>query len=595
MNRLLPALLACLLLLAAGPDPAPHWASRVVWYQIFPERFRNGDPSNDPRLEDMRGSWPHDLSPPWQVHPWTSDWYELQPYEKASGKDIWFNLQRRRYGGDLQGILDRLDYLQELGVNALYLNPIFAAPSQHKYDAVLYHHVDPNFGPDPEGDRRLIASESLTDPSTWRWTTADRLALELVRECHRRGMRVIFDGVFNHIGMSSPFFRDVVERRQESPYRDWFTIKSWDPLDYEGWFGVRELPEWREDERGLVAGPREYVFAVTRRWMAPGDGWEGIDGWRLDVAFCVKHAFWKDWSRLVLSLNAEAYMTAEVIDTVEANRPFLQGDEFSAVMNYNFAFTASEFFVETRNPLTASQFDQRLRALREAYPLQVAYLMQNLMDSHDTARLTSNIVNRDLVTYRDWQRYCEVSKAKNPGWNPRGPNPGDRQLQKLVAIFQMTYVGAPMIYYGGETCLWGANDPDCRKPMIWADLTYSPERCNPDGSLRAPADPVAFDRDMFEHYRKLIAIRLANEPLMTGDFQTLLTDDARGLYGFARGGRVLVALNRSEVSQECRLSARPGASYRDLLNGGGSLRADPDGSLSVRLSPRWGAILSPID
>ena len=151
-------------------DWVPEWAKKVVWYQIFPERFCNGDPTNDPKVENLEGAWPHDHTSPWEVHPWTSDWYELQPYEKKNGKDVWFNIQRRRYGGDLQGIIDKLDYLQDLGVTALYLNPVFESPSLHKYDGIMYHHIDANFGPDPEGDRALIATEVPDDPNTWVWT-----------------------------------------------------------------------------------------------------------------------------------------------------------------------------------------------------------------------------------------------------------------------------------------------------------------------------------------------------------------------------------------------------------------------------------------
>jgi cyclomaltodextrinase len=228
----------------------PEWAKSVVWYQIFPERFRNGDPSNDPRLEDLKGAWPHDTSSPWQIHSWTSDWYELQPYEKRNEMDIWFNLQRRRYGGDLQGVMDKLDYLEDLGIGAIYLNPVFAAPSSHKYDGSTYHHIDPNFGPDPLGDREKIRAEIPDDPSTWVWTAADALALELIDEIHRRKMRVIFDGVFNHMGITSWAFQDVESKQTRSRFRDWFKITSWvDPqtgkgkFTYKGWYGVSELPE----------------------------------------------------------------------------------------------------------------------------------------------------------------------------------------------------------------------------------------------------------------------------------------------------------------------------------------------------------------
>ena len=134
-------------------DFVPEWAKRAVWYQIFPERFWNGDPGNDPTLTSMKNSWPFDLTEPWEVHPWTSDWYARQPYELVNGKPIWHHLFRRRYGGDLQGILDRLDYIQDLGITAIYLNPVFQAPSLHKYDGATYHHIDPHFGPDLCGRR----------------------------------------------------------------------------------------------------------------------------------------------------------------------------------------------------------------------------------------------------------------------------------------------------------------------------------------------------------------------------------------------------------------------------------------------------------
>ncbi|RMF66490.1 MAG: alpha-amylase, partial [Calditrichaeota bacterium] len=326
----------------------PEWAAKVVWYQVFPERFCNGNPNNDPTLAEIKGAYPYDDSSPWQIHPWTSDWYELQPYERLNGRSIWFNILRRRYGGDLEGILEKLDYLQELGIGAIYLNPVFDAPSHHKYDGASYHHIDPNFGPDPRGDRRLMAQETPDDPATWVWTAADRMMLQLIGELHRRKMRVIFDGVFNHMGVNSWAFQDVLVRQRESRFKDWFKIRSWDDegkktkFAYKGWCGVRDLPEFRQDARGIVDGPKQYIYAATRRWMDPdGDGnpEDGIDGWRLDVAFCIAHPFWQEWREFVKSINPDAYLTAEVIDPPEVLQPYLRGDEFDAVMNYNFAFS----------------------------------------------------------------------------------------------------------------------------------------------------------------------------------------------------------------------------------------------------------------
>jgi len=190
----------------------PDWAKDAIWYQIFPERFRNADPSNDPSKPDIAGAFPLAPDLPWEIHPWTSDWYERQDYEKEAPIPFHHLLQRRRYGGDLQGIIDKLDYLQKLGINAIYLNPVFDSPSSHKYDGMSFHHIDPNFGPDPAGDRKLIAEEDPGDPSTWVWTSADKLALELIKQCHARGIRVIFDGVFNHMGLRSWPFLDVIEK-----------------------------------------------------------------------------------------------------------------------------------------------------------------------------------------------------------------------------------------------------------------------------------------------------------------------------------------------------------------------------------------------
>ncbi|MDZ7265084.1 MAG: alpha-amylase family glycosyl hydrolase, partial [candidate division KSB1 bacterium] len=340
----------------------PLWAKQAIWYQIFPERFWNGDKNNDPTLLDLVGGWPHHQPSQWQIHPWTSDWYKLQPWEETYQKDFYWCAGLRRYGGDLQGILDRLDYLQELGINAIYLNPIFEAPSLHKYDATMYHHIDNNFGPDPETDRAIWASENPADPGTWRWTTADSLFLKLIESCHQRGIKVIIDGVFNHVGLTFWAFQDVMKNQQASAYKDWFTIKRWDDpntpeneFDYEGWYGVKDLPELKEDQNGLVTGPREHIRAIVQRWLDPngdGDPSEGIDGWRLDVAEKVNIAFWRDFRKWVKAINPEAYITGEIWwedwpnNRMMNAKPWLQGDAFDGVMNYRVARAIKQFLID---------------------------------------------------------------------------------------------------------------------------------------------------------------------------------------------------------------------------------------------------------
>ena len=584
----------------------PLWAKSVVWYQIFPERFRDGDPSNNPTVKDLIGADPIEPPKSWNIHSWGSDWYELQDYEKKNGeKELWKHLLRRRYGGDLQGIIDKLDYLADLGISAIYLNPVFDSPSLHKYDAASYHHIDPNFGPDPAGDRQLMKQENPLDPKTWVWTKADELALKLIKEAHKRNIRIIFDGVFNHMGINNFAFQDLLKNQQKSPYKNWFTVKSWnnnetgETFDYVGWFGVKSLPEFREDSSGIVSGPRDYIFNATKRWMNPKNkGIQyGIDGWRLDVAFCVGHPFWKKWRKLVRSINPEAYMTAEIVDTPEKVKPYMQGDEFDGEMNYNFAFACAEFFFNPDNMrISSTEFDHKLKKLRELYPKGVAYVSQNLFGSHDANRIGSHIVNRGIGNFRNWGQYFGLSQAaNNPKYSVRKPTKKEIRLQKLFVIMQMTYVGAPMIYYGDEVGMWGANDPDCRKPMLWRDIDYDDEVYNPDGSKRKP-DKVEINDDLFLHYKKLINIRNNNKALQVGSYKTLIADNEKNVFVFERKYNkqiVIVAINNSYSKVIIKIPNTLNKYYKDVLND--REYSTKNDTLKLSLDPKWGAIFTVSD
>jgi glycosidase len=561
---------------AAG---VPEWSKGIVWYQIFPERFRNGDTANDPTLADQEGCWPHELREPWEVHPWGSDWYAMQDYEKANGEDIWYNITRRRYGGDLQGILDRLDYLSDLGVGAIYLNPVFVSPSHHKYDIASYHHIDPAFGPDPEGDRLIMLAEVPDDPSTWQWTSADRLALRLIEEVHSRGMKIIFDGVFNHVGYNHFAIADLREKQQGSRFRDWFTIHSWDDtlkgtsFDYEGWWGIRDMPELREDEHGIVSGPKEYIFNITRRWMDPygnGEIAKGIDGWRLDVAYEVGHAFWKDWRQHVRNINPQAYLVAEVIDSPENLKPYLEGDEFDAVMNYNFDFICSEFFIN--KGITPEEFDSLLAVLRNAFSPEVTLAMQNLLGSHDTDRPSSRIRNRGMASFLDWEKYFGTGKARNPDYLTGKPSREEYDMLRLMAAFQMTYPGSPMIYYGDEVGMWGAGDPDCRKPMLWEDIVFENETFDVRGERYDQPAEVKPDPALYAFYRKLIGLRKCHPALATGNYQSLQIPGQAAQHGvaFIRSSEddlVVAVFNNSSDPQEIVLQGLPAGRYVNEVDG----------------------------
>lgn len=574
----------------------PEWAKGIIWYQIFPERFSNGDPSNDPRLEDQVNSWPHDQRAPYRTHPWDSDWYKRQPYEENNGLNLSDTLQRRRYGGDLQGIINKLDYLSGLGVQALYLNPVFEAPSSHKYDAATWHHIDPTFGPDPDSDRKLIQKETPHDPSTWVWTSADKLFLRLIEEVHARGMFIIIDGVFNHMGLNSWVYQDIIKNQRNSPYRDWLKVEKWADETKDGstivktWEGFRELPEILQDKNGIVEGPSEYIFNITKRWMDPlgnGDLSKGIDGWRLDVAFCIRHPFWKKWRRHVRGINPQAYLLAEVIDTPEKQKPYLQGDEFDAVMNYNFAFALSEYFIRVKRPMKPSELDKKLEDLRNAYPFQVCEVMHNLLGSHDTDRFASRILNSNLFTMRRWSEYYEQSKMVNPKYKTEKPDAQARHIQKLMVVFQMTYIGAPVIYYGDEAGLWGANDPCNRKPMPWTDMEMADEKTFPNGASSS-GNGAGFDHELFDHYKTLCHLRLGSPALSKGGYKTLIADDATGVFGFLRtlpDGNVAVFFNSGEKPEEIII---PNLQIRGQMFALGGATVDGD---AVRLNPDSAVII----
>ncbi|MFO0893912.1 MAG: alpha-amylase family glycosyl hydrolase [Phycisphaerales bacterium] len=511
----------------------PEWAKHAIWYQVMVDRFRNGDPSNDP-------------SP---VRPWRSEWYAASPWEGRDGQTFWKHFVfERLYGGDLAGLEEKLPYLKELGVNALYLMPIFQAPGPHKYNGRNYLHVDEHFG--ATGDyEQAEAKEDLLDPKTWTWTASDRRFLAFLGKAKSMGFRVIIDGVFNHTGTQHPAFKDVKARGKASPYSDWYEIKSWDPFDYDGWWGFKDLPVFRKDDaHGLAsASLRKHILDVTTRWMDPngdGDPSDGVDGWRLDVPNEVPLAFWKEWRRHVKRINPEAYISGEIWTRADQ---WLDGSAFDAVMNYEFAKPALAWIANRQDRLPPSELDRRLAELRMAYPSEATYALQNLVDSHDTDRVASMIRNPDRP-YNERNR-----EQEGHPYDSGKPEEAQYRRQRLLALLQMTGVGAPMIYYGDEAGMWGAGDPGNRKPMLWKDLE----------PYEQPEENAVME-DHLAFYRGAIALRNRFEALRTGSFRTILTDDGQDLWVFLRESpreSVLVALNAGERAARARLPAELGSGW----------------------------------
>jgi glycosidase len=527
----------------------PDWAKNALWYQIFPERFRNGDTSNDPGGHDYE-----------RLVKWQADWWKTQPGE-APGTENFYkgqgNVWKRRYGGDIQGAKQALPYLRSLGVSAIYFNPIFEAESMHKYDTADYRHIDDNFG--VNGD--LPIAGETDDPSTWKWSKSDQVMRDFIEEAHRQGFKVIFDGVFNHVGKAHPFFQDVLKNGKNSKYADWFEITDWgsggEPgspggLQYKAWDGPNgHLPVLKKDKNlGLALGPREHIFAITKRWLAPdGDPSKGIDGWRLDVPGDIPHLFWIEWRKLVKQTKPDAYISGEIWDWAQ---PWLGGDQFDAVMNYRFAVACQDFFVNQAKAIKPSEFNDRLNALVYNYPLQVAMVQQNLFDSHDTDRFASMFVNPDLA-------YDAANRIQDngPKYKPDKPTPQQWQRMRQAVAFQMTFLGAPMIYYGDEAGMWSPDDPSNRQPMVWKDLE----------PYENPA--VKFDQEQFDFYQRAIAVRAALPALRTGFFRPIDIEDDNGVYAFARdlkGQHVYVALNRSDAPHTIKLKVDANGSYVNWLD-----------------------------
>ena len=567
----------CLVAPASAQDltSPPAWAQEAIWYQIFVERFRNGDPDNDPALDEMEGSWPHLRPDGWAPTPWTHDWYRQEDWAVASGEPFYRTVQMRRYGGDLQGVLEKLDYLQDLGVTALYFNPLNDSPSLHKYDARHYRHIDRNFGPDPDSDAQIMASEDPLDPATWQWTSADSLFLTVVEEAHLRGMRVIMDYSWNHTGITFWAWQDILENQRASPYADWYDIASFDDpatadtseFAYEGWLGVKTLPELSEaavdGEATLHPEVSAHIYNVTRRWMDPngdGDPSDGIDGFRLDVAEMVPLGFWRAYRHFVRDINPEAYLVGEVWwdswpHHMTNPSAWLQGDVFDAVMNYRWYMPTRSFFAQAPPHLTASGYVAHLDSIRAGYDGRFWRAMMNLTASHDSPRFGTSIYNKGLYKYR-----------KNPNGNPEfkvdRPDARARSVQAMILVQQFTWSGAPHIWNGDEVGMWGGDDPDTRKPLLWRDLKYEDELTHPMG-LDRRHDVVRPDLQQLALYKELIALRKANMPLwVEGETTWRIVDDQRRILAYERllgTQRALVVFNAADVAQPVQI---PPGTYR---------------------------------
>ncbi len=438
----------------------PDWAKGAVIYQIFPDRFENGDPDNDP--------------------PGAVTW-ESEPHARSF------------HGGDLVGVTRRLDHLVGLGADAIYLNPIFTSPSNHRYDTIDYHTVDPALGGD-EALRGLVAA------------------------AHERGIRVILDASLNHVHPRFFAFRDLIERGPRSEYRDWFVVHDWPlrvrhnpsasawsaewletwkdqtglPVEqvstgpavsptYDAWYGVPTMP------RLNLANPetRAFALSVAEYWLRAFD----VDGWRMDVARYVDPRFWPEFRTACRTAKADAYLLCEIMGDVS---PWLQGDAFDATMNYTFRDLALGFFA--REERDGGQLLDLATRLYSRHPQSVTLANHNLLGSHDTPRF-------------------------------RTEAGGERWRLQLATVFQLLYPGAPGLYYGDELGLEGGDDPGCRGSFRW--------------------ELVGGSEDFTPTIASLVALRRRHAALRLGDWSP--QQATRDAFVFRRShgaSEVWVAVNR---------------------------------------------------
>lgn len=572
----------------------PQWAKEAIWYQIFLERFRNGDPSNDPRPVDMEGAVTEFVPEDWSVTPWGQDWYQPDPWFTALPEtDFYRAIQLRRYGGDLQGVFDKLDYIDSLGVTAIYFNPLNDAPSLHKYDARHYRHIDRNFGPDPDGDIAIMAAETPDDPSTWQLTAADRQFLTLVDSCHARGIRIILDYSWNHTGKTFWALNDLAQNGPDSRFADWYTVLAYDDpttpeneFDYEGWFGIKSLPVLQEDvvpdgkehPEGSVhvmegnlhsESLKQHIFNVSGRWLDPngdGDPSDGIDGFRLDVAGEMTLGFWRDYREYVRSVKPDAYLVGEIWWELWPNdlldpQPYLGGDVFDAVMNYRWYRMARGLFAQAAPTATPSQFVHKWDSITSNLSAAHIEAMMNVAASHDSPRLATSLYNKTGYKY--------YAGGSNEKYRVNKPDATTRQIQQLFLLHQFTFPGAPHIWNGDEVGMWGADDPDNRKPMVWADLSYQAESADIHPQRRQQTDSVRADLNLYRYLAQLANFRRAHPVLATGELEFLTIDDERMIFSYRRfdeqGAEVVCCFNLSDKAQSVALQLDQDGTYRDGL------------------------------
>lgn len=503
----------------------PDWAKGAVMYQIYVDRFCNGDPGNDV----LTGEYCYIGEQVTRVENWN---------QLPDRMDV-----RRFYGGDLQGVLDKMDYLQDLGVEVIYFNPLFVSPSNHKYDIQDYDNIDPHFGKIVSDRGELLRDGQLENSQASRYIdrvtnqknleASNQMFIKVVEEAHRRGMRVIIDGVFNHCGSfnkwldkeriyeNAPGYEKGAFVSADSPYRSYFRFKEggW-PYNgsYDGWWGHDTLPKLNYEESPELF---QYVMRIAKKWVSPPFN---ADGWRLDVASDLgnspeyNHYFWQEFRKAVKEANPEAIILAEHYG---APRDWLQGNEWDTVMNYDGFMEPVTWFL-TGMEKHSDDFREDLLGNADCF-------WGAMMQSNTCFSMPSWFTAMNELSNHDHSRFLTRTNHKVGRVGTLGSAMAEKDVNKAVfreaVVIQMTWRGAPTIYYGDEAGVCGFTDPDSRRTYPWGQE----------------------DRDLISFHKDIIRIRRENRELRDGCIKYLDRDYNYLAYGrFNREGQCAVLVNNND-------------------------------------------------
>jgi glycosidase len=423
------------------------------------------------------------------------------------------------------------------------------------------------------------------------------------------------DYSWNHTGREFWALNDIKKNGKNSRYADWYNIIQFDDPEtpdnefkYEGWGGGNPyMPVFKKDiippndkvmpfEGNLHSESlKQHIFNVTKRWLDPdrdGNPADGVDGFRLDVSGEVPMGFWRDYRKVVRSVNPEAYIVGEIWwlewpDKLLDPKVFLEGDQYDAIMNYRWFRIARGFFGQAEPILSPTGFVNEIDRINKGIRMESLQAMMNVVASHDSPRLSTSLFNKEMDKYK-------AKPSDNPDYKINKPDKKTLREQKLLLVHQFTFVGAPHIWNGDEVGMWGADDPDCRKPIVWDDLKYEDERANYDPGKKRPVDIVKPDKELFSYYQKLTKLRRENSVLSTGDLNFTVADDQKMVLSYSRSNEneeIVVVFNRSDNEQSVFISVQKNGSYKELFPSEENTYKTVDSGLEIKLQPLTAIVL----